>query len=723
MLERLRGLILVGFHAGLMPRSVLRLTGHGCLLALGAPLLAQSPGPQEVPVFEAAISVVAVPVFVTDKSGKAVPGLSAADFEVLDQGRKVPLIAFQAVDAASRVPAAEAGTLVQATARRQFLLLFDLTFSTPAGIKRAQDAATDFVRASLAPSDLAAVATFSQAGVQVLVSFTTDHAQLARAIAGLGLVETQRVRDPLSIAYDLGVKRWGPGIGAPSENRLDDYLRQMAQLMSRSEQTLYRQRVDGFLAGLAQLARTLDAVQGRKQVILLSAGFDSSVVAGAQGQEAEEAASAVTEGRLWDVQSDRYFGDSATRSSLDKLFQVIAATDTVIHSVDVTGMVAAAAVDQALPVRPGQGRDTLAQFAANTGGRFIKDANDLHAGLIEILDASRHYYVLAFEPLDAGKKPDRLRKLKVRVKQDGLAVSYRRGYVIPNQKGEAVGVTGQLQAGEAIAKGLSGGPIALRAVAVPYRDAKGSLALPVILEIDGRSLLGGGASKQLQLEVFGYAFDDEGHIYDAFGLTPVLDLGRVKPTLEARGLQVLSSFAVPDGPVDLRFLVREKASGRAGALRVRLDVPAFEAGRIVLSPPLAMDDPRTRLVLPAASRGLPGLEIPFRLADTPFTAEPLPTLLNGAPREFCVMVWGGEKRYGSGPPFAVEAELVDAAGAARALPLVGAPRVVQDADGLERYVVTLVPKDVPPGRYDLHLSFRDPATSATARSELAVQLE
>ena len=176
---------------------------------------------------------------------------------------------------------------------------------------------------------------------------------------------------------------------------------------------------------------------------------------------------------------------------------------------------------------------------------------------------------------------------------------------------------------------------------------------------------------------------------------------------------MLSSFAVPRGPVDLRFLVREKASGRAGSLRVQLEVPAFEAGRIVLSPALAMDDPHARLVLPAASRGLPGLEIPFRLAETPFTADPLPILRNGAPREFCVIAWSGEARYGRGEPYTVEAELVDDAGVARALALVGAPRVVQDADGLERYVVGVAAKGVASGRYGLRLLFRDPATGAT----------
>lgn len=136
-----------------------------------------------------------------------------------------------------------------------------------------------------------------------------------------------------------------------------------------------------------------------------------------------------------------------------------------------------------------------------------------------------------------------------------------------------------------------------------------------------------------------------------------------------------------------------------------------------------MDDPRTRLVLPAASRALPALAIPLRLADTPFTAEPVPVLRNGAERDVCVMAWGGEERYGGGPSYEIQAELLDTAGEARDLPLAGPPRVVRDADGLERYVLTLAPKDIPAGRYALRVRFRDPTTSATGRSEIAVQLE
>jgi hypothetical protein len=175
--------------------------------------------------------------------------------------------------------------------------------------------------------------------------------------------------------------------------------------------------------------------------------------------------------------------------------------------------------------------------------------------------------------------------------------------------------------------------------------------------------------------------------------------------------------------VDLRFLVRETASGRAGSLQLSLEMPAFGAGQLVLSPTLAMDDPRTRLVLPSASRALPSLEIPFRLEDAPFTAEPLPTLHNGAVRDVCVIVWSGAPQYGTAAGLEVEAELLDAAGAAHRLTLEGAPRVVADADGLQRYVLRLVPKGVPAGRYSLRVALRNPATGASATSQSAVQVQ
>ena len=103
--------------------------------------------------------------------------------------------------------------------------------------------------------------------------------------------------------------------------------------------------------------------------------------------------------------------------------------------------------------------------------------------------------------------------------------------------------------------------------------------------------------------------------------------------------------------------------------------------------------------------------------------EPAPTLRNGAARELCVIAWTGGKKYGTQSAYAIEARLVDAAGAARALPLEAGERVVEDSDGLQRYVLTFQPKGVPAGRYALELSFKDKASGAVSRSQAAVQVE
>ena len=96
---------------------------------------------------------------------------------------------------------------------------------------------------------------------------------------------------------------------------------------------------------------------------------------------------------------------------------------------------------------------------------------------------------------------------------------------------------------------------------------------------------------------------------------------------------------------------------------------------------------------------------------------------NGSRRDVCVMAWGGDVRDGSEPAFEIEAQLIGATGGSRALALAGPPRVVPDADGIERYVLTLAPSDIPAGRYVLRVAFVDPVSGATGRSEIPVRIE
>src|SRR5690242_8505839 len=114
-------------------------------LALAPPAAAQFSETADVVVVE-------VPVQVIGKDGQPVRGLTAADFEVTEGRKKLPVTGFEVLDLAVEERAASD---MPTAARRHFLMLFDLSFSEPKSIVKARQAAADVVDA-LHPTDLVA---------------------------------------------------------------------------------------------------------------------------------------------------------------------------------------------------------------------------------------------------------------------------------------------------------------------------------------------------------------------------------------------------------------------------------------------------------------------------------------------------------------------------------------------------------------------------------------
>ena len=117
------------------------------------------------------VTVVEVPVQVVS-SGAPVRGLTRDDFELLDGRRKVEITGFEFVDL-SLVEGKPTQPQVPVAARRHFLLFFDLFYTTPDSVGRAQQAAADLVLTSLHPTDLVAVAVFDTRP-RLVLGFTSD---------------------------------------------------------------------------------------------------------------------------------------------------------------------------------------------------------------------------------------------------------------------------------------------------------------------------------------------------------------------------------------------------------------------------------------------------------------------------------------------------------------------------------------------------------------------
>jgi VWFA-related protein len=678
-------------------------------------LASQTTQKRDTPVFGVGVTLVAVPVFVTDKAGNSVPGLKAEDFEVEDGGKRVPIVSFQAIDVnsaqtvKSQSRMAELPLAVQAEAPRQFLVLLDKT-----GVMGRQAAAT-FVRDSLAPGDLVAAAKYGAGGLRVLTNFTTDHANVARAIEGTPL-EGLGGTDLLDLSGGLGpggligtaAGPVGGGVSAVtgSGGEADAAAGEVDDLMRQANEREYRLGVTDFLQDLSKLVEMLGSLRGRKQILLLSKGFAEWAWSAAPSRASDSPESEPIRGRM------------------ESLFRAAGQADVVIHTISLDG------IPEGRPgQRPGQssvrslfnensGRGTLAAFASNTGGRFVMPTNDFGKALDEVDQVSRHSYVIAFEAADASEKTNKARKLKIRTRRPGLSVSHRASYLLtPPKSGDGGGPAG-IPMREALSKGLTGGPLGLHLTTLPYQDPQGKASVQAVLQIEGKDLAESAKGATLAVQVYGYLMSG-GRVLDSLALNTSLDLSKSGDALRTSGIRVLTAFPASPGDQELRFFVRTGAAGLTGTIRSDVTVPVFKSDTVISSP-IFTASPAGKVVVPFQSETRPKIKVPFYVENERFVPDAPATLIPGRPREVCVFVW--RDRSASNPPFRVTAEIVREGESPLPVNVDGPPRVVSDPDGFDRYLITVVAPSAPAGDYALRMTFAELGTARAMTTQTAVVL-
>jgi len=197
--------------------------------------------PQRTVVQESAgVTLIEIPVNVVGKDGKPVAGLKVEDFELFDEGKKQPISGMDIIDLAKPAASGEPGAAaaVPAAARRLWLLVFDLSYTSPSGLVRARDGARRFVTGAMKENDLAAVGTLSiDSGWRLLVNFTRDTRQIVAAIDTLGLTaETKRTVDPLSFAFTPPGPQGpgGPSVSGPRDADILENLRDLQRMQKQA---------------------------------------------------------------------------------------------------------------------------------------------------------------------------------------------------------------------------------------------------------------------------------------------------------------------------------------------------------------------------------------------------------------------------------------------------------------------------------------------------------
>ena len=427
--------------------SILAVATAASVAPNGQQPAAQDPQP---PVFRTEANYVRVDAFPT-KDGRPVHGLTAKDFEILEDGVPQKIASFEHIVINVGTPPDERvepnsvreGERMAANPRnRVFVVFLDVPHVQVTSSHAIKEPLIALLGRTMGPDDLVAVMTPLMSPTQLTFGRKTD-------VIERGLRENWPwgLRDRL-VPMDDVEHQYQICYGAIT----DDSSSLARELVARRRERLV---LDSFRDMLGYLAGVREE---RKAVVLVTEGWrlyrpSPAVTALQEGERPPgvEPIGVGPDGRLRRDPERSRTPNVSSRYECDADRMMLAAMDneqyfrdildlanranTSFYPVDPRGLPASDDVIGVEPMRSPRGSQTqlrdklnrLRELADNTDGLAILDSNDLHKGMKRISDDLTSYYLIGYYSsnprLDGG-----FRSLKVKVTAPGVQVRARRGY-------------------------------------------------------------------------------------------------------------------------------------------------------------------------------------------------------------------------------------------------------------------------------------------------------
>ncbi|MEW6364408.1 MAG: VWA domain-containing protein [Acidobacteriota bacterium] len=551
---------------------------------------------QQAVTEKAEVAVISVPVVVTGNDGRPVKDLKKGDFRIKDNGNpqeiedmllvEIPLPVAQAAP-----PPAPGGIRLA----RHFIFLFDLSFGDLGGLRAAREATLKFIDGDMVPGDDAAIFTIDlTAGVRMHMNFTQDKEQLADAVASLASTRGNKfLADSAGLVRIVPVERTGPvkatwlrkGLTqGPRDMRAeeDDYL---YRDLKRSDVQQYRTDVGRYLDRLSTFARSIDAMPGRKVMVLFSHGFDIKALGGETLDEATLNAEKFALGEFTKMDTSTRDVDNRNINTLEKAANNFSTSDCRIFSIDPTGgrQIGEATTTEDSAVRT---HVMLEQLAGETGGQVFRHTNLIDRVMTTVAESTTSYYLLTYRA--PSTKTGKYHEIDVDLERSGTKISYRKGYYEDKPFVEYNDLERQLQVASILnsarspvgidvpAYGFSFPGCTVTAESAESAEAGGLPQIVGVVEMPEEVLTSMGVTKEREFEFFLFATNDS--TGDVIGYSHHQARASVAgpselPAGTARGgLRYLGVMSVPPGVYRLLGIARDLETGKCavGSSRVSL---------------------------------------------------------------------------------------------------------------------------------------------------------
>jgi VWFA-related protein len=591
------------------------------------PAQQQPQQPQQQPSFPAEVELVTVDVVVTDRQGRPVRGLTAADFAVREDGERQGISSFEAIELPAAPPRARdegapaerprvstnANTKDRPATGRTFVIVYDNRNLTLDEGVRAKAAVAQFLEKGVREGDrVLLVASEGDAWWSAQVGGRPDElVSLLKRLDGRRVPDLSPERITPWEAMRIHVYR-DEDVAFRVLQRLEKYnavpadgsgrnLRRFVfdnpYLTQRAAQvyqdSLNRNRTT--LELLDRIMLALEPSRGRKAVLLVSGGFiyDTTLREFKRVPESARRSNVVL-----------YFLDAR---GLEGMPVEMTAQFGMAPEVRDFGTGGFGGEYYGGTMLTGELASEGAQaLASESGGFTIKNSNDLSSGINRIAAESQAYYLLGYRPTNT-LRDGRFRKIEVAVARGGTNVRARKGYYAGLED-------------EVVSEAAARDRAFQRALDSPYP----SDAIPLRMSSFVFHESGLGKASVLvacEVDVSGFDFEArDGRLLDDLQYLLVVahrESGehfrhdenvelRLSPatreSLARSGYLVARPFELAPGGWQAKIVVRDRNGGRVGSLVHDFEVPKLDALRT--STPLLTDQ-----VQPGAERPRPVLRV------------------------------------------------------------------------------------------------------------------
>jgi VWFA-related protein len=498
------------------------------------------------------------------KTGELVKGLKQSDFKIYENGKEqmISSFDFESVDMATPLKEDTVSGLAAGPTRskavvvakpeelrnhRLIVMFFDLTSMQPEDLERSVEAAQTFLKTRLQPADLVALVSLGDT-LTVDQDFTADKDALIREVGAYNGTEGQG---------------FAQGANANS-NQVED-----ATAYTPDESEYNDLNTDRELFALRAISQSLAKINEKKSLLYFSGG----------------------------ISRDGIENEASLRSAINAAVRA----DLAIYSVDTRGLQAIGPLgDASTGSLRGQGafnggslmnnmnqnfasQEVMATLSSDTGGKAFFDSNDFAPAFAQVEKDTSAYYAIGFHSSNPARD-GRYRKLTVKIDKPGIKLEYRPGYYAPADFRHSGKEDREQELQDQLASDLPATDIAVYMDAMYFRLDPNRYFMPVSLVVPGSQIpfVKGGDKDRATLDIVGAVIDD--------GKRPV---GRVRDTvklnldaaLEARqkNIQYTTSFNLPPGKYEIKFVVRENQTGRMGSFIAEVTLPDLKKAPLKMS--------------------------------------------------------------------------------------------------------------------------------------------